>query len=709
MISLAMAASSSSDALVQLVQPSQRTCLEQCYTHLQQVGFGPLQLATLDEADCRVMGSQLADVLQLPPGDYIADAIAVWVEEAKEESKLLKRATGYLHDDLTWLALQPVKEQPKFVLHEPAPPPGEKLRRLLESGAEAAAREEKLMAIWVKKLHEELVAADAPVLLKLQGSLDPDRAVLLLVGSTRTSTLKRYLTLFRQWRLWLGEVKLRLPPGRPIDLVDHLMARRDEPCGRTVPEALLKAIAWMEKVAEFPSEERATFGRLAWAAKDKLAEQLAEGAPLTKRAPRYPSYLLAQMEAVVLDNGQTVGWRIWTWAKLLKIWGSLRWSDLQAIIPAELAMVEGRLVTILRKTKTSGPTRRAVVISERAFLVDYRWLETGFALLKQFAGYKRDYLLPRLGANGVLEDKLATYADAMVATAGILANCLKLPSQVLGFWTEHSERSVLPTGLSLLNVQPADKDLLGRWKPEGSDIYARSFAGRVARLQAQFAQVARAPDRYVELDEREIGHELQLWLVERARMTSDAAAVIIEPLVLQWKNAPLHQPYGLLDVPPLENNPAPVPPSVASDSDGGSEGDPATVAAKKARVHERVANYVVVELPGAKFRLHKAGRYGCWMGRRRLFRNSVDFLDKPASHEYTHVCRLCWPHAAATASEDELSEASAAGSGDEAVEEGQGELEVQPPMPWQDTGGWDPDWASLQLQAAAAAWQFPQQ
>ena len=164
-------------------------------------------------------------------------------------------------------------------------------------------------------------------------------------------------------------------------------------------------------------------------------------------------------------------------------------------------------------------------------------------------------------------------------------------------------------------------------------------------------------------------------------MTSDATAVIIEPLVLQWKNTPLHQPYGLLDVPPLENNPAPVPASVASDSDGGSEGDPATVAAKKARVHERVANYVVVELPGAKFRLHKAGRYGCWMGRRRLFRNSVDFLDKPAGHECAHVCHLCWPHAAATASEDELSEASAAGSGDEAipppgqpVEEGQAEL-----------------------------------
>ena len=41
-------------------------------------------------------------------------------------------------------------------------------------------------------------------------------------------------------------------------------------------------------------------------------------------------------------------------AKLVKVWGSLRWSDLQAIIPGELSLVEGRLVTTLRRTKTSG-------------------------------------------------------------------------------------------------------------------------------------------------------------------------------------------------------------------------------------------------------------------------------------------------------------------------------------------------------------------
>ena len=35
-----------------------------------------------------------------------------------------------------------------------------------------------------------------------------------------------------------------------------------------------------------------------------------------------------------------------------------------------------------------------------------------------------------------------------------------MPAIVQGFWTEHSERSVLPTGLGVLGVNGPEKDLL---------------------------------------------------------------------------------------------------------------------------------------------------------------------------------------------------------------------------------------------------------
>ena len=170
-----------------------------------------------------------------------------------------RRVRGYLHNDLMWMTLMPPMELPtkegagrgpRYAPDSP-PPKGERNRKLIEDGCIVAAREERLLDIWSRKLQEELLQIDAPILATLKGSLDPDRAALLLVGKTRASTLKRYLSYYRQWRLWLGEAKLRYPPGRPADLVDFLLARRDEPCGRTVPEAILKAISWVERVTEF--------------------------------------------------------------------------------------------------------------------------------------------------------------------------------------------------------------------------------------------------------------------------------------------------------------------------------------------------------------------------------------------------------------------------------------------------------------------------
>ena len=79
----------------------------------------------------------------------------------------------------------------------------------------------------------------APVVKTIDDCLDPERAYELLPGKTRSSTLKRYVTMYKRWRLWLQEAKCVDPPGRPADLVDYLMVLRDEPCARTVPDSYL--------------------------------------------------------------------------------------------------------------------------------------------------------------------------------------------------------------------------------------------------------------------------------------------------------------------------------------------------------------------------------------------------------------------------------------------------------------------------------------
>ena len=106
-----------------------------------------------------------------------------------------------------------------------------------------------------------------------------------------------------------------------------------------------------------------------------------------------------------------------------------------------------------------------------------------------------------------LDRKMASYGDVVVATAAVLAR-IGIPAAVQGYWTEHSERSILPTALAILGVTDSEKDILGRWKPEGSDTYVRSYGGRVARLQARYATAARDDNRYSLLDEREIAANL---------------------------------------------------------------------------------------------------------------------------------------------------------------------------------------------------------
>ena len=102
----------------------------------------------------------------------------------------------------------------------------------------------------------------------------------------------------------------------------------------------------------------------------------------------------------------------------------------------------------------------------------------------------------------------------MVATAGLLG-ILGLPLEVQGYWTEHSERSVLPTGLSLMEVPPQDKD-----------------------LRTLFAKVARGADRYDRLDEREIAADLIPWLMERAKLSREQAS----SLRRRWKEGDLGVP-----------------------------------------------------------------------------------------------------------------------------------------------------------------------
>ena len=157
----------------------------------------------------------------------------------------------------------------------------------------------------------------------------------------------------------------------------------------------------------------------------------------------------------------------------------------------------------------------------------------------------------------------------------------------------------------------------------------------MAKLQLKFAVAARDENRYHVLDEREVASSLQDWLKDRHSLPEETAAEVAGKLADKWRTGKIQvdqaPPIVLESVPDME-------------------------------VEDRRSKYVVVELPGEIFRLHRSGANGCWMGRRREFRNSQEFPGLPDKSEYTHVCRLCWPSGGE--GEDSAGEASPALSGD---------------------------------------------
>ena len=166
--------------------------LDGCYRHLESQGFGPLELATLEVSDSEDIAKQLAFELNLPFSEAMVEALAIWIQGAKAEAGLLQRASGLLADDVAWHLLAPTPRCGPICVEETRPPPGIKAKKLVQDGQELAARESWLQEVWTKKLVEELRAADAPVLEKLPGSTHPN-------------TLKRYVGIYRLWRMYLQE------------------------------------------------------------------------------------------------------------------------------------------------------------------------------------------------------------------------------------------------------------------------------------------------------------------------------------------------------------------------------------------------------------------------------------------------------------------------------------------------------------------------
>ena len=219
------------------------------------------------------------------------------------------------------------------------------------------------------------------------------------------------------------------------------------------------------------------------------------------------------------------------------------------------------------------------------------------------------------------------------------------------YWTEHSERSTLASGLAAMGVPKSERDMLGRWQPEGSDQYVRTYSAAVGRMQENYALLVRKGNAYKNLDEGGIIEGIRQWLVTAWSVNEEAANRAVD----SWK-AKLER-LGYITMTnmdwvdsPMEAVGHPQAPEEEAEQD---EADDTTAESSEdseqeiQRLYEGrgKGGFVVVYRRAGRGTLHRLDASGCWMARRREFLRSEVYQEFPDAMTYSVRCKLCWPEA----------------------------------------------------------------
>ena len=411
----------------------------------------------------------------------------------------------------------------------------------------------------------------APSLGDFSTDVDPVRAACVIAGRIRNSSLKRYLRYIEELVFWMLRAKIREPPFRAAEIIDYLFMLSEKPCGPTVPGAFLKSMAWFERVSGLGIEQRITVKPVLLSARDVIVKELKrKGVPIC-RAPRLPGAMIASLERLVSNEAEAMGIRVGAWYRLIKCWGTLRYDDIQHLSPQAVRFYGGRLLAILYETKTSGPERRQVelpiAITEDSWICNRDWLSVGWRLLRTHADFERDFLLPALSDDfSQFRRRMASYSEVSTLTVAVNRRLLDfkgnrlIPQELMELWTEHSERATLPTILDSFGLDPRDRDALGRWRPEGSDVYSRSFSGKIRRIHRYFVSELEKLRLAGDIDDFGVLDAALQWLRARRGLDSDDAERVVDLFrasLATWSDeVPIDQDDEEDDDPPAEEEEA---------------------------------------------------------------------------------------------------------------------------------------------------------
>lgn len=518
-----------------------------------------------------------------------------------------------------------------------------------------AEREAKEYGQLLKRYLWALEVAEAPL---LGQALESGRAQAVLAGSlgrSRPATIRARLREWCRFARWLG-LRGRGWPRNSGDLVSYVHDMVAEGAPKSFPHGFRGAVVWMEARAGFDEGRRYSgddlFSRtIEWAVK-----ALDDPTNTVQKAARFPLGVLVALELCVADEQELPAVRVLAWTRALKIWGGLRADDAQRITPSDLVLRMGGLAARLLRTKTTGGGKKVrelpMFVPFEATLTNTPRLRVGLELFQQVCGDQAwDFVVPRPRADlrGFLA-KPPSASELALLQQHVLTR-LRVPHysaerdtwefreggrKLLSphwarCWTSHSERNTLNSALTAMGVPKDRRDFLGRWSPQGSDEYVRTYRSAVKALVGTFIEHVREKDAFKLLEEDDVVQDAM------AKMAGHYAVDVLDreaedlSLVLQYvcedlRTVPLTPELG-------EPGDVPVPPNLPD-----SEPEPA---------EDMAAPYILARSKqGRHLCLHKSA--GCWKAIGRRFQDWEPYVKGTPDENDDHaVCGLsgCWRRA----------------------------------------------------------------
>ncbi len=543
--------------------------------------------------------------------------------------------------------------------------PRSRLRRGVRPGdddATASAKDGRVRSGYVDEIVDVLIGLCCPTAEAAATSADPRATLSLVAAGRRASTLRARLRAWRAFVKWLQAAHGEPWPSSWRRLLDYMMARVAEPCGKSTLLSIVYAATFWEKAAGW----RLTDDPLWEPAVQELLSRITgrSGGRASTSAPPYLASHLALLETLVMDESEDPWLRCFSGWKACKSWAVLRFGDHRGMGPHLVEEYADRTTFTLTSTKTTGKGKkvetRYATISAGAYLVQEGWLRRWLALLREVAPQARDYLMTSPSSNLMghgLQARELSYAEAAGWTKRLtrrfglaLGMSPEASEYMTSYFTEHSERSFLPT--VCMGIGHAEEALrpLGGWGASATQKYMKAAISRTLELQDEAAErLRRAWDRRDFYGEKQEIEKLAKYLSQRGM--SDDEALRQAQLNRMTKDDD-EETRVLEDIcgDELDSPEAGEVPRVSGTAASSSGVNPAPVTTPATRRHHDLMpatehGYVISIASKTGFRrLHFLGACPRVPG--------VHFLDyelcgnqAPAADEYDDHCRQCWPPA----------------------------------------------------------------